>query len=57
MEVAADLSDLKQVIEYCRAHDAECAQIALDGKNVADRLRTAETIRDHMANAFQTVPE
>jgi predicted RNA methylase len=52
LEVAEDLSDLKQVIEYCRTHDAECAQIALDGKNVADRLRTVETMADHMVRAF-----
>jgi hypothetical protein len=57
MEVAADLSDLKQVIEYCRSHDAECSQIALEGKNAADRLRTAESMRDYMTQVFQSISQ
>jgi hypothetical protein len=27
IRVAADLSDLSEVIEWCKAHDAECAQV------------------------------
>jgi hypothetical protein len=32
---AADLSDLMQQIEWCRAHDAECEQIANRGRELA----------------------
>lgn len=49
--VAADLSDLDAVIDWCRRHPAECAAIAREGQRVAMEMtfsgemrRTVETI-------------
>jgi len=42
--VAADMSDLVEKIEWCRAHDAECAKIAAGGQDFA-LARTVETER------------
>lgn len=46
--VKADLSDLKEKIEWCREHDAECKIIAENAKKVYDRYISKEGILDYM---------
>jgi ferritin-like metal-binding protein YciE len=55
LEVAEDLSNLKSVLEYCRANDAKCAEIAANGKRVADQLRTESALSAGLIEAIQQV--
>lgn len=42
--IAADLSDLLQKIQWCRAHDAECKAMAVRGKALAKRLSSFKVV-------------
>ncbi|MBN9025858.1 MAG: lipopolysaccharide-modifying protein, partial [Rhizobiales bacterium] len=43
--VAADLSDIVEKVEWCRAHDQACREIAEAGQDLAQRQpRESETI-------------
>lgn len=46
--VAADLSDLRQQIEWCRTHDEECRAIAAAAKTLYERYISREGIVDYM---------
>ena len=46
--VKADLSDLKEKIEWCRAHDAECRQIAANALEVYKSFVSKDAILDYM---------
>jgi hypothetical protein len=43
VEVSRDFSDLPEKIEWCRAHDDECRQIAENGKEFMKQFQNAET--------------
>jgi hypothetical protein len=51
--VEADLSDLREKIDWCRMHDRQCAEIAAAGRDFAVR-RTFET---EMSAAVETLNE
>ena len=44
VEVAADLSDLESVLQWCRDHDSECQQIARRGMEFAQKALTKEFV-------------
>jgi Glycosyl transferase family 90/N-terminal domain of galactosyltransferase/N-terminal region of glycosyl transferase group 7 len=44
VEVAADLSDLQTVLQWCRDHDLECQQIARRGMEFAQKALTKEYV-------------
>jgi hypothetical protein len=44
VEVKEDLSDLKEVIDWCRSHDAECKKIAKQGMDFAKKALTKEFV-------------
>lgn len=46
--VKSDLSDLKEKIEWCRAHDAECKVIAENAKKIYAKYVSKEGILDYM---------
>ena len=46
--VAADLSDLAEVITWCKQHDAACEQITLNSKRLYHRLISREGQLDYM---------
>lgn len=46
--VKSDLSDLKEVISWCRKHDKECEKIALNSKSLFRRLIAREGQLDYM---------
>jgi len=46
--VAADLSDLADVITWCKTHDAECARVASNSKALYDRLISKDGQLDYM---------
>jgi hypothetical protein len=48
IRVAADLSDLAEVIAWCKQHDAECARIAASSKALYERLVAREGQLDYM---------
>ncbi|MEP9390169.1 glycosyl transferase family 90 [Mesorhizobium sp. KR9-304] len=51
--VKADLSDLREKIDWCRTHDAECAEIASAGRDFALRRDFAT----EMKRAVETLDE
>jgi uncharacterized membrane protein YgcG len=53
--VKADLSDLKEKIEWCRAHDAECRQIAANALEVYKSFVSKDAILDYMQTVFVEV--
>jgi hypothetical protein len=46
--VKADLSDLREQIDWCRQHDDECRIIADNAKSLYDRFVSKEGILDYM---------
>ena len=50
--VKADLSDLKEKIEWCRSHDAECKQIAANASYIYDRYISKEGVLDYIQLVF-----
>ena len=44
VEVAADLSDLQTVVQWCRDHDSECEQIARRGMEFAKKALTKDFV-------------
>jgi len=46
--VAADLSDLGEKILWCRSHDAECAAMAQNAKDVHSRFVSKEGVLDYL---------
>lgn len=50
--VKADLSDLKEKIDWCRSHDAECKQIAANASHIYNRYISKEGILDYMQLVF-----
>jgi hypothetical protein len=46
--VAADLSDLQEVIQWCKTHDAECARIAANSRALYERLIAREGQLDYL---------
>jgi hypothetical protein len=46
--VKSDLSDLKEVISWCRSHDKECEKIAINSKSLFRRLIAREGQLDYM---------
>lgn len=53
--VKADLSDLKEKIEWCRSHDEECKKIAQRAKELYDRFVSKEGILDYMQVLFRFI--
>jgi len=45
VEIKEDLSDLREKLDWCKSHDAECKQIANAGYEFAKSKLTDETIR------------
>lgn len=50
--VCADLSDLESQIRWCKAHDDECAAIALKAKQLHDTYLSADSICAYMRDAL-----
>ena len=50
--VKADLSDLKEKIEWCKSHDAECKQIAENGRKFYDKYFTKDFVFDYLSDIF-----
>lgn len=50
--VKADLSNLFEQIRWCRAHDAECKQIAANAKRFYDTFLKKDGILDYMQTLF-----
>ena len=48
IRVKADLSDLREVIAWCRAHDAECERIAANSRALYERLIAREGQLDYL---------
>lgn len=46
--VKRDLSDLMEQIDWCRAHDDECRQIAANARVLAERFLTRDGILDYL---------
>lgn len=46
VEIKEDLSDLREKLEWCKAHDAECRQIADAGYEFATKILTDEAIQE-----------
>lgn len=46
--VKADLSDLQEKIEWCRAHDEECEKIAQNARLLYDKYISREGILDYL---------
>ena len=46
--VKRDLSDLMEQIEWCRTHDDECRQIALNARAIAERFLSRDGILDYL---------
>ena len=44
VEVKEDLSDLKEVMEWCKSHDSECKEIAKRGMDFANKALTKEFV-------------
>ena len=53
--VKADLSDLKEKIEWCKSHDAECKQIAANASYIYDRYISKEGVLDYMQLVFYEI--
>jgi len=45
VEVKEDLSDLKEVLEWCKEHDSKCKEIAHSGMTEAKKLLNSEFIK------------
>ena len=52
IQVKHDLSDLAEVVAWCLSHDAECKQIAENGRKFYDRYFTREFVYDYMSDLF-----
>jgi hypothetical protein len=50
--VRADLSDLHDVLKWCRAHDGECAAIAAAGRAAAEAALTLDVVSRHIRDAM-----
>lgn len=50
--VRADLSDLKEKIDWCRSHDDECRIIANRAKLLYDRFVSRDAVLDYMQTVF-----
>ena len=48
--VKSDLSDLRQKIEWCRSHDAECEKIASNAKKLYARFIGREGVIIYMGD-------
>jgi len=46
--VKADLSDLKEVIDWCRSHDQECRVIADNARRLYERFLSKEGVMDYL---------
>jgi hypothetical protein len=55
--VKADLSDLKDQIEWCRVHDAECEIIAENAKRLYAKYISKDGILDYMQMVFYEIAE
>lgn len=53
--VKSDLSDIVEKIEWCRAHDMECQQIALNARALFDRYISRDGIMDYMQTVFAEI--
>lgn len=53
--VKADLSDLEEAIDWCRAHDDECRAIAANAKRLYDTYISRDGILDYMSNIFRGI--
>ena len=52
VEVNEDLSDLKEVMEWCKEHDSECKQIAKRGMEFAKKALTKEFVDSSFAKVL-----
>lgn len=48
IEIKEDFSDLQEKIEWCRTHDAECEQIALNAKRLYDKFVSKDGLLDYL---------
>lgn len=48
VEIKEDLSDLREKLEWCKSHDAECRQIANAGYEFAKNILTDESIQNSL---------
>jgi hypothetical protein len=53
--VKSDLSDIVEKIEWCRAHDMECQQIARNARALFDRYISRDGIMDYMQTVFAEI--
>jgi hypothetical protein len=52
VEVKEDLSDLKEVLEWCKSHDSECEEIGKEGRAFALQCLTKEYMESSFAGAL-----
>jgi hypothetical protein len=50
LEIRSDLSDLQEIVEWCKAHDVECKKIAAAGYTFARELLTDERIESEFVS-------
>ena len=53
--VREDLSDLVEIIEWCKVHDAKCQKIALNGLEFAKEWFTKENITFYLHSMFKSL--
>lgn len=54
VQIKEDLSDLREKLDWCKAHDSECKQIAQAGYDFAKRTLTDENIQSAFLNVLRT---
>jgi hypothetical protein len=52
IQVKHDLSNLAETVEWCLTHDAECKQIAENGRRFYDKYFTREFVYNYMADVL-----
>ena len=52
VSVNADLSNLKEKVEWCKSHDAECKKIANNGYKFAKKALDDEYIKKFFVGLF-----
>jgi Glycosyl transferase family 90 len=50
--IKSDFSDLKEKIEWCRNHDSECQQIAINAKALYNQYISRDGILDYLQSIF-----
>jgi hypothetical protein len=54
IEIKSDLSDLKEKVEWCKTHDAECKKIASNGYKFAKKALKDENLKKAFVNILKS---